>query len=694
MFDFLSEETEGQSARRSAARRSERKVMPVIRRPVPIAKSGPLLPPKPGDPVEPPPPLTTGMPVEVAAVSGKKAKISDDLDFLDETCAQIPDLRPPSRSNARANNPENLQSLQETNVNSEQQTLEQEFQDLSADPAIKEEFEFETDWRSGHETYDDEPEEGSAGWLRWALLASSVVVLAGGGFYTYSSGLLSGTTASDATLTQSDDTGTVVVSEASTSDSFRLPGADSPDGLSDTTEPVISTVAGESSLAVRFRTQLASIESMVQSGSLQQARQQLSNMDRSVYGYGAAEFSALESQIGDLESAQSSQSVNAAIIERERIERLRLANEAALLADQAQQAARAAEVVETAKLEEARILAENIRLEAASIEAENIRAEEARVIAESIRLEEIRAAAVAARSEENRIEAARIAARDAEQAARARIDEAATAEVVRLEQLRSLQARELETAKLLEAQRLEELAARQQAQSTAAVAANDVAKSRSDTADTAVRGEARDQVASADRAATDRQIAQERIATDRRAAKEARFARVREIEAEIAAAKAGTQAQDSVAGSQADLRGQQVTNGQNRVQTPTSQNSAQTSGVAQVRPITDDELQTVYRRFTDLQDAISERDITALVNLTERSGLRVQQFMQVFENSAAIDVRIRNVSTSNASGEINGTLQIRSIERNDGTLAAPPANLKSIKVTTKREGDGWSVIRW
>ena len=68
--------------------------------------------------------------------------------------------------------------------------------------------------------------------------------------------------------------------------------------------------------------------------------------------------------------------------------------------------------------------------------------------------------------------------------------------------------------------------------------------------------------------------------------------------------------------------------------------------------------------------------------------------MQIFENSVGIDVRIRNVSTSNATGEINGTLQIKSIKRADGTLAAPPADLESIRVTTKRVGDDWSVIRW
>jgi hypothetical protein len=68
--------------------------------------------------------------------------------------------------------------------------------------------------------------------------------------------------------------------------------------------------------------------------------------------------------------------------------------------------------------------------------------------------------------------------------------------------------------------------------------------------------------------------------------------------------------------------------------------------------------------------------------------------MQIFENSVGINVRIRNVSTSNAIGEINGTLQIHSIKRNDGTLAAPPKGLESIKIKTKRDGDDWSAIRW
>ncbi len=616
MFDFLSEDTDGQSIRRSAARQSKRKVMPVIRKPVPISKSGPLLPPKPGDPVEPPPLLTTGMAKNVDAGERKKTKISDDLDFLDETTAEVPDLRPAKKTKSQSNQLDNVRPLHKTGSIDKHQSLEQEFKHLELPRKTNDKFEFETDWSAGHAAYEDLPEENPAGWLRWVLLASALVLLAGGGFYAYSAGYFNELIASTNDEFEPVGDSGVLLPAGTPAGSSELPLPASVDTFSVASEPDSVNVAVELTLFDRFRTQLAAIESMVEYGSLEAAEQALVNMDRSVYGYGIAEFSAIENQIVLIRSKQGNERDAVELIEAERVDQLRLANEAEQLRQDAQNAEIAA--VETTRLEQILIEAEKAKLAQAKVNEE--RAAKASSVVQTTR------------------------------------------------EIASTTQGELELSS---------------EQVVAELAVRNADKIRLDDLEEVAREEARRQITSADKLATDRRIAEERAVAQRQVAREARFKRAREIQAVNAAAKAAEEAsvQTSNVSSRVATRGQELS-------------SSSAPLVAQVLPISDDDLQTVYRRFTDLQNAISDRDISTVVKLTERSGLRVQQFMQIFENSVGIDVRIRNVSTSNATGEINGTLQIRSIKRSDGTLAAPPADLESITVKTKREGDDWSVIRW
>ena len=112
------------------------------------------------------------------------------------------------------------------------------------------------------------------------------------------------------------------------------------------------------------------------------------------------------------------------------------------------------------------------------------------------------------------------------------------------------------------------------------------------------------------------------------------------------------------------------------------------------RTIGDDDLQLVYQRFIDLQQAILDEDIETMLRLTQRSVRRVQQFQQMFANSSSVEARIRNVSTSNATGEIYGTLVINKVIRDDGRVTGPAPELASIALISVREGDGWSAIRW
>jgi hypothetical protein len=115
---------------------------------------------------------------------------------------------------------------------------------------------------------------------------------------------------------------------------------------------------------------------------------------------------------------------------------------------------------------------------------------------------------------------------------------------------------------------------------------------------------------------------------------------------------------------------------------------------ADQRPISDSDLQQVYRQFVGLKDAIQERDIDTVIELTSRSGLRVQQVLQMFENNVSISAQLRNVSTLDAAGEIRGILQITRLERADGMVTGPPQEFESVLISAVRQGDGWSSIRW
>ena len=112
------------------------------------------------------------------------------------------------------------------------------------------------------------------------------------------------------------------------------------------------------------------------------------------------------------------------------------------------------------------------------------------------------------------------------------------------------------------------------------------------------------------------------------------------------------------------------------------------------RSISDVELQQVYSSFTQLVGLIERRDISAMIDSTQMSGLRVQQFLQLFENNVSIEAKLRNVSTLDASGEIQGILQVTRLVRADGSVTGPPFNLSSVQLSAVREGNGWSAIRW
>jgi hypothetical protein len=190
----------------------------------------------------------------------------------------------------------------------------------------------------------------------------------------------------------------------------------------------------------------------------------------------------------------------------------------------------------------------------------------------------------------------------------------------------------------------------------------------------------------AERAATDRRIAEERAAQQREAARQRA---ARQAASDRAAAEARVARERELALLEQEAR----TNGQ-PPSTGTQQSGAQADALAPSRVISDEDVRTVSQRFSLLERAIESRNITDLISLTEPSGLRIQQFLQMFENSESISARITGLSTRNVSGSITGTLRIDRVTRADGVVLPAPRELASITLTSQWRDGGWSVIDW
>jgi len=706
MFDFLSGEGEqkrGQMNETKASRAAARRQHPIIRKPVPISESGPLLPPRRGAPVEPPPQLT------VSQVSPD----DDDLSFLEKP--QTESVHP-SSANSSAYDQNNVTQLRNPAMRGGSETVssDNEFDELRLDN--DDGLSFHNDWRAGHSVSQELQDNENRGGLRWAAYLVAILFIGAGVASFLFADQLGITNSFD--VQRDKDQATQAITEQGV----------------DTVDPTqAASDVQPSSMLAQFETQLAALESLVRAGSLDEAEQTLVSMDRTLYGYGAPEFAELESRIAGIRAGEilPEQAGNdkAAEADRARLELEQQAESEAARLEQARVAEQAAQA-EAARLEQARVAqlaaqAEAERLEQARVaeqaaQAEAERLEQARVAeqaaqAEAERLEQARVAELAAQAEAERLEQAKIAQQaaqaEAERLEQANIaEQAAQAEAERLEQAniaqqaaqaeaeRLEQARAAQLAAQAEAERLEQARAAEQARAQEQNALSDaareeqarVAQQAALTAATRLERAQAQELADAnrndaDRRATDRRIAEERAAIQRQEARDLRLRQARDRELALER----LESDDAASSQQTATRSVQNTDNAAGTAAP----EANTVALAN-QNISDDDLQLVYRRFANLQKAVRDRDINAVISLTQRSGIRVQQLMQMFENSVDIDARIRNVSTSNASGEIKGTLEIKKIKRADGSVSEPPASLAKIRLSSQREPAGWSAIRW
>ena len=660
-FDFLDEEAANTPARQKKVRSSKELVMPIIRKPVPISESGP------------------------ARVGSLPAigEVDDDFDFL----------------------------------SSDQQGAKKAEQPTFTEPA----------WNEGIHDYEAEDKSPIVGKLITLLLGTILIAGAVSAYFLYFKPKQITQALNPSTLETPDNDLSTESSEAVL-----------------TANEATSDGTTAKSLSQQFFEQLRELEAMVASGELDAAQQTIASMDRSVYGYGAPEFSEIEQQIerrrsGAPESTSDTETVaqaeqaasvarqaqlaaeqQAAAAEIERVEAMNKAEaerlEAARVAEaervaqaeieaQVEREAEAARQAEIERAAQAAIDAEAARLRA----AEELRLAQANREAEAARLAEAERVAQAERERAAEAQRAEQAAREAEaakvaEAARLaeaqRLEQAAQeaqaaklAEAERLAQTQRLEqaAREAEALKLAEAQRQAEAARAADAAREAELQAQALAEQkRADAAAAAAEADRVAQAAEATLAASQKKAADESLAlatakatqrlerdrlakleTDRRIAERARLSDERAKAAEFARQQEA--ARQKAVEAQANL---QIT--------PTQD----------VYSITDNDFNFVGGKFVELKTAIENRDIANVIALTQRSGKRVQQMLQIFENNSAVKARLVNVKSRNAEGIIVGQLKIQKLVKNTGVEVDAPSNLSSITLTSKRGPNGWSTIAW
>ncbi len=595
----------------------------------------------------------------------KQADADQMFDFLDEDAANTPER--PQRRRVRKElvmpiirKPVPISESGPARVGSvpDASAIEDDFDFLGEKPSQrqKQPHQFDNDWNEGIHTEYAEKEPKLVRNL--LLLLVSLAVLGGGTFaykYFIEPGINDNSLAGTGDITQTFDRDTnvdTVVEPLSTNTA-----TDNLDLAAQDTETLV-TANPVKPLSQRFSEQLQSLEAMLDAGELDSAETAIADMDRSVYGYGAPEFTEIENRIEQIRAGTAS---------------VLPGSETIAEAEQSAEAARIEQVAREQAEAEAARLAETARAEQAAKEAEaaRLRAEEAQRQVEEARLALEQRAAEAEAEAARLVEEARLQ-KEAEQAEAERAAQAAReAEAERAAQAaREAEAeRAAQAAREAEAERAAQAAREAEAQRAAQAAAAALAAEQQSAADKSL---------ALAKAKAEERLERERLArieTDRRIAERARLNQERAKAAEFARQQAQAR----------ELERQRAADAQAKLEiTPKQENFA----------ITDEDFNFVGSKFVELKAAIENRDITNVIALTQRSGKRVQQMLQLFENNAGIKARIINVASRNADGVIVGQLTIQKLIKKSGAEVDAPSNLSSITLTSKRGPSGWSTIAW
>ena len=339
-FDFLSDRTPGTVDMSSVDRNIRKtepddsnapprrksstagKPFPVIRKPVSVKESGALRPPQPGAPVEPPPPLTDGIRAnDVPKARAGRAELDiTDLNEFDFDDDDWPDS------------------------------------DQWVDKSLRERYSNPGTVRITRK----------ASGTRRVLYAAAILLIGGGivsALYTVPS-VQSWAQSTLAVLSSQATSALDSIKDRLDAGVEQASGPDEP-GNSAIVQP------DPTSLNARFRNQLANLETLIAQGELDQADQVLQTMDRSVFGYGAPEFSQISERITAIRQGGDGASQAATDSEGQALA------QADLLAEQQAEQARAAEAQRQAQQEQAAAEAQRLaQQEQAAAEAQRLAQQE------------------------------------------------------------------------------------------------------------------------------------------------------------------------------------------------------------------------------------------------------------------------------------------------------------------------------
>jgi len=699
MFDFLDEEAANNPAPKKGRRSRKELVMPIIREPVPVSESGPA----------------------------RVTPLSDDgISMLNDTQANAASNR--KASVAVTSNVSDSSNDYDTDSETHSESDFEFLNGRVSEPRQTSATEFDSDWNEGLHQDDDYADTSSRKKWVWPLLGLGLLGLGG------LASMLFIQQKSDANRSPVVTTSNAAINDEAT---------DAVSGL--------QVPADSRSLFQRFDEQLKLLEGLIADGKLNEAEQAISSMDRAVYGYGAPEFSELETRLAGLKAglfdpqvedetvAQATQAVAAE--QQTEVERIaetqsqlaaeQLAEEQLAEEQRVAEAARVAEEQRQAELarvaEQERVAAEAARVAEEQRQAELARvAEQERVAAEAARIAEEQRQAEAARvAEQERVaaEAARVA-EERRQAELARVAEqerqaAEAARVARVEQERrqaedaarlaeqqrkaeadrtaaielAAQQRQAEQARLLEVERRAQ-ADRFAAEALVLAQREAVDRERIEAAQRAAAQRRAEQTTAAALAAEQTRQAEQAQAAERSLALARAKAEERRAQ-ELLAEQAETERRIAERNRLSDERARAAEFARNQAAAREAE-QAQEQLVIVPKPntISDSDFDYVTEQFHGLKTAIEQRDIATVIALTDRSGKRIHQMLQLFENNASVKARVINTSSRVADGVVVGTLKIEKLTKSSGAVVNAPSNLSSISISSKKGPAGWSAIQW
>lgn len=188
-----------------------------------------------------------------------------------------------------------------------------------------------------------------------------------------------------------------------------------------------------------------------------------------------------------------------------------------------------------------------------------------------------------------------------------------------------------------------------------------------------------------------RKAEQEREAKRREAERLAAAREERRLKQAIGAAQNSLSVGDLSAAQQQLIIAESISSSDARVQTLGF--AVKTALDEHNQPVSDDDFDSVTRKFVALRQAIEDKDAVAL----DRLAVSSQQstiFKSLMKSFERIDVSIAGIRVRNADKSITATLRIDSLIRANGDRGSLSDQYTNRTITSRRVSGGWSKIEW